>query len=80
MIRLGVYLLLLFTSYYIPSPPLWEVVANSMYFFWSAPQRPEGLHSQSSTYTASGINQSLRVPRLHMVNLVTEGTSGSTGI
>ena len=76
MIILGVYILLLLTPYYGPSPPSWEVVANSMSSFWSAPQRPEGLHSHSSTYTYARINQSSRVPRLHMVNLDTLGPRG----
>ena len=34
VIRLDVYLLVIFNPYYYPSPPLWKVLANSMSSCW----------------------------------------------
>ena len=73
MIILSVYILLLFTPYYGPSPPPWYVVANIMSSFWQVPFRLEGLYFRIRTYTAAGLNQSSGVHRLHVERLVTQG-------
>ena len=42
---------MILTPYYDPSPPLWELVANSMSYFWHVPEPPEGIVS-SEQYVA----------------------------
>ena len=56
VIRLMVYLLLIFNTYHGPSPTLWEVVTNGMSYFWRVPSRPERLYYWFSTYSADSLN------------------------
>ena len=48
----------IFTPNYDPSTPLWEVVVNSMPYFWRASQHLEGIYFRSSMYPAAEINLS----------------------
>ena len=71
MIIFDIILYVIFTTYYDPSTPLWEVVANSMSSFCHVCHRQNILHHRSSTYPTTSINLYyqwyIRLPLVYMV-------------
>ena len=58
MIRLYIFTMFTFTPYYETSPTFWEVLANSMYYFWRVNWLPKGMYYHISTLSASELTSS----------------------
>ena len=78
MIRLVVFLKVIFAPYYDPSPPSREAVVNSMYSLWNFPHYKNGCIFRAVCSLLQELTYTQWFTRLSLVQLVTQVTRGLT--